>query len=453
MTAPGYGVSTKRERVGWYFYDWANSAFSATIVAVFLGPYLSAMARTAAGCPEKTDECMRAPLTILGITLKAGSFYTTILALAVVINVLILPVIGAIADRSPHKRRLLAIFAYTGAGATVGFYFITADRIVLAAGLTILATVAFASSIVVYQSFLPQLCNEEDRDRVSSYGWAFGYLGGGLLLVLNLAAYSFFADALGGEAHVVRLSMASAGVWWGLFTLFPLTWLRDRPPIEGVARGFLLTDGFRQLAHTVKGLRAYPITLFFLGAYLVYNDSIQTVINVSSIYGTEALKLSEQTLITTILIIQFLAFGGAMGLGWLATKIGAKKTVLISLVLWTAIVGGAFSLPEREPVPFMILGATVGVVLGGSQALSRSMFSQLIPKGKEAEYFGFYEISDKGTSWLGPLMFTLVFEATGNYRVGILTVLIPFILGFFLLLMVPLRKGIIAAGNNPPSRL
>lgn len=451
-TVARYGTSTKRERVGWYFYDWANSAFSATIVAVFLGPYLSTMAREAAGCPDKTDACMQAPLTILGITLKAGSFYTTVLSVAVVINVLILPVIGAIADRSLHKRRLLAMFAYIGAGATVGFFFVTDGRIVLGAALTVLATVAFASSIVVYQSFLPQLCREDERDRVSSYGWAFGYLGGGLLLILNLAAYNLLRESL-GTGLVVRLSMASAGVWWGLFTLFPLVWLKDRPPLEGVARGNVLTDGFRQLGHTLKGVRAFPLTLFFLAAYLVYNDAIQTVINVSSIYGTEALKLGEDTLIITILIIQFLAFGGALGLGWLAGRVGAKKTVLLSLVLWTGIILSAFALPEKEPVPFMILGATVGLVLGGSQALSRSMFSQLIPKGKEAEYFGFYEISDKGTSWIGPLMFTLVFEATGNYRVGIVSVLIPFVVGFFLLLAVPMRKAIVAAGNTPPPLL
>ncbi|WP_117215693.1 MFS transporter [Allorhizocola rhizosphaerae] len=453
MTAPAYGESTKRERVGWYFYDWANSAFSATIVAVFLGPYLSAIARSAAGCPDNTDACQAATLFhFAGIDFKAGGFYTLILSVAVGINVLILPVIGAIADRSAHKRRLLGIFAYIGAGATCGFFFVDAGRLWLGAALTIVATVAFAASIVVYQSFLPQLCPEDQRDKVSSYGWAFGYLGGGLLLVVNLAALQLLEDRL-GTSLVVRLSMASAGIWWGLFTLLPLMRLRDRPPLEGVARGNVLTDGFKQLRHTLKGIRAYPITLLFLGAYLVYNDAIQTVINVSSIYGTEALKLSQDTLIITILIIQFLAFGGALGMGALAQRIGAKKTVLISLVLWTAIVGAAFSLPEGAPGPFMALGATVGLVLGGSQALSRSLFSQLIPKGKEAEYFGFYEISDKGTSWIGPLLFTAVFQFSGSYRVGIVSVLIPFIIGFVLLLLVPIRRGIVAAGNNPPPRL
>jgi UMF1 family MFS transporter len=450
--APAYGESTKRERVGWYFYDWANSAYSSTIVAVFLGPYLSALARTAAGCPEKTDVCMAQPVTVLGITLKAGAVYTTFLSIAVVINVLILPIIGAIADRSPHKPRLLGLFAYIGAAATTGFFFVTEGRVALAALLTIISTVAFSSSIVVYQSFLPQLCKEEDRDKVSSTGWAFGYLGGGLLLVLNLVAYSTLTDRY-GTSLVVRACMASAGIWWGLWTLVTLKRLRERPPLEGVARGNVLTDGFRQLWHTIKGFKGFPLTIFFLVAYLVYNDAIQTVINVSSIYGTEALKLSESTLIVTILLIQFLAFGGALLLGRLAMGIGAKKTVLISLFLWVIIVLAAYQLPENGATQFMILGGCVGLVLGGSQALSRSLFSQLIPKGKEAEYFGFYEVSDKGTSWIGPLIFTLVYQASSNYRYGIVSVLIPFVLGLVLLFLVPMRRAILAAGNNPPHRL
>jgi len=454
--APEYGQSTKRERTGWYFYDWANSAFSATVVAVFLGPYLTAMAKESSGCVNdeatKVDECLSAPISFLGLDLRAGSFYTTVLAVAVILNVLTLPVVGAIADRSPHKRRMLAFFAYIGAGATAAMFFVKDGNFMLGGLLTIVATIAFAASIVVYQSFLPQLCKEEDRDRVSSFGWAWGYLGGGILLVINLAALTLLEDTY-GTGFLARASMASAGIWWGLFTLFPLMWLRDRPPLEGVARGNLLTDGFKQLGHTVKGMRAYPLTLFFLGAYLVYNDGIQTVINVSSIYGTEELGMTTNTLIITILIIQFLAFGGALGMGWLAGRIGAKKAVLISLVIWCMIIFAAYSLPHGEAVPFMALGATIGLVLGGSQALSRSLFSQLIPKGKEAEYFGFYEISDKGTSWLGPLAFTLVFEATRNYRLGVGVVLFFFVLGFFLLLMVPMRQAILAAGNNPPPKL
>ena len=212
----------------------------------------------------------------------------------------------------------------------------------------------------------------------------------------------------------------------------------------------LTQDGFRQLGGTIRNIRAYPLTLFFLLAFLVYNDGIQTVITLASQYGTEELRLGQSTLIVTILLVQFLAFGGALLLGALAARIGAWKTVLISLVLWTGVVIAAFRLPPEAPVPFMIMGAAIGLVLGGSQALSRSLFSQMIPAGKEGEYYGFYEISDKGTSWLGPLAFGLVFQLTSSYRVGLVSLLIFFVVGGLLLLAVPVRRAIEAAGNTPP---
>jgi UMF1 family MFS transporter len=192
------------------------------------------------------------------------------------------------------------------------------------------------------------------------------------------------------------------------------------------------------------------LTLFFLLAFLVYNDGIQTVIALASQYGTEELRLEQSTLIITILLVQFLAFGGALLLGAVAKRIGAWKTVLASLVLWTFVILAAFRLPAEAPVPFMLLGAAIGLVLGGSQALSRSLFSQMIPAGKEGEYYGFYEISDKGTSWLGPLAFGLVFQLTNSYRVGLVSLLIFFVVGFLLLLAVPVRRAIVAAGNTPP---
>jgi UMF1 family MFS transporter len=193
--------------------------------------------------------------------------------------------------------------------------------------------------------------------------------------------------------------------------------------------------------------------LFFLAAYLVYNDGIQTVIALASQYGTEELKLSQSTLIVTILLVQFLAFGGALLLGAMALRIGARRTILVSLALWLAVVVAAYWLPASAPVPFMLLGAAIGLVLGGSQALSRSLFSQLIPTGKEGEYYGFYEISDKGTSWLGPLAFGLVFQLTNSYRVGIVSLVVFFLVGGVLLAMVPIRRAIVAAGNTPPRLL
>jgi UMF1 family MFS transporter len=444
----------RRERVGWYFYDWANSAFSTTVVTVFLGPFLTAVAKVAAGCGLGADDCDR-PVYPLGIQVAAGSYFPYLVSLSVLLTVLVLPVVGAVADRSAHKKRLLAGAAFTGAGATVAMALVTGGRYLLGGALFVLANVAFGASVVVYNSFLPQLAGPDERDAVSSRGWAIGYLGGGLLLALNLVVLAVLDNGTDQRTlDLARWSIVSAGVWWAVFTLLPLRWLRERPPLEGVAvRGNRLTDGFRQLNLTVRGLRAYPLTLLFLLAFLVYNDGVQTVISLASQYGTEELKLTQSTLVATILVVQFLAFGGALALGALARRIGAYRTVLLSLVLWTVVILAAFRLPARAPLPFLLLGGCIGLVLGGSQALSRSLFAQLVPAGKEAEYFGFYEISDRGTSWLGPLAFGLVFQLSGSYRIGLVSVLVFFVAGFGLLLAVPMRRAIVAAGNVPPRLL
>ncbi|MGH3736844.1 MAG: MFS transporter [Micromonosporaceae bacterium] len=441
------GVSTRRERVGWYFYDWANSAFITTVVTVFFGPFLTTVTEQAAGCSPDED-CTRSVYP-LGIEVAAGSYYPYVVSLSVFLTVFALPVVGAVADRMARKRWLLAVCAYVGAAATVGMMFVTGDRYLLGGVLFIAANIAFGASVVVYNSFLPQLSGPDERDGVSSVGWAVGYLGGGLLLVFNLVAVTVGESAGLDVLDLARWCIVSAGVWWAAFTLLPLLWLRDRPPPQQLP-GNILTQGFRQLVDTVRHLKAYPLTLFLLLAYLVYNDGIQTVIALASQFGSKELKLPQSALVSTVLMVQFLAFGGALLLGALAKRFGAWKVLMLSLVLWIGIILGAFWLPVGEVVPFVLLGGAIGIVLGGSQALSRSLFSQVIPPGKEAEYFGLYEISDKGTSWLGPLVFGLVFQLVHSYRVGLVSLLVFFVVGLVALAMVPVRRAIIAAGNTPP---
>jgi MFS transporter, UMF1 family len=449
-------VSTRRERTGWYFYDWAMSAFSTTVITVFLGPFLTTVTELAAGCELGADRCVGV-VRPLGIPVAAGSYFAYLVSLSVFLTVFVLPVMGAVADRAPRKKPLLGAAALVGSAATVAMGFVTGDRYLLGGALFVIANVAFGAAVVVYNSFLPQLGGADERDAISSRGWAIGYLGGGLLLVVNLVVVQTFSRD--GDPQrtldLARASIVSAGLWWAAFTLVPLWLLREHPSAGAVdaaarPRANVLTDGFRQLWRTLRELKAYPLTLFFLLAFLVYNDGIQTVITLASQYGTEELHLEQGTLVVTILLVQFLAFAGALLLGAVAGRIGAHKTVLLSLVLWTAVILAAFWLPDREPVPFMLLGAAIGVVLGGSQALSRSLFSQLVPTGREGAYYGFYEISDKGTSWLGPLAFGLVFQMTNSYRVGLVSLLIFFVVGGLLLAAVPIRRAILAAGNTPP---
>jgi UMF1 family MFS transporter len=275
-----------------------------------------------------------------------------------------------------------------------------------------------------------------------------------LLLGANLGLI-FARDSLGlSLGHAVRISLLSAGAWWALFTLIPLATLRSRRlehPIEGGAGVF--TAGFRQLLGTLRAARAYPQTLLFLAALLLYNDGIQSVINLSTKYGTRGLKLELDTLVLAILLVQFVAFFGALLLGALARFLGAKRVVLASLILWTAVLVVAYSLQPGAVVQFYLLAAFIGVVLGGSQALSRSLFSHMIPGGQEAQYFSLYEISERGTSWLGPILFGLTLQLTESYRSSIISLIVFFVVGFALLVMVNVRRGIAEAGNLPPERV
>jgi len=432
--------STRAERVAWYSYDWAISGFRATVVTVFLGPYLGSIASDAADS--------RGLVHPFGIPVAAGSLFAYTVSASVLLTVLVLPLVGAIADRTYHKKQLLGLFAYLGAGATVGLVFLTGTRYLLGALLFLVANICYGAAHVVFNSFLPQLAGPDDRDRVSSFGWAVGYIGGGLLLMANLAALQVLGDA--HKAEVARWSIVSAGVWWAAFTALPMVRLRNRPPLEGGHHGPVLTDGFRQLGRTLAGLRAYPLTLFFLAAYLCYNDGIQTVITLASVYADKELHLVQAVQVETILLVQFVAFAGAWGLGRIARRTGAKRAVLGSLAVWTVALGLAYFLPAGRPTLFLLLGCLIGIVLGGSQALSRSLFSQLIPAGKEAEYFGLYEISSDGTSWLGPLLFGVIYQVTHTYRASIISMLVFFVVGFVLLLGVPVRRAIVAAGNTPP---
>ncbi|MFE0732068.1 MFS transporter [Streptomyces antibioticus] len=445
----GARAARQREQRGWYFYDWACSVYSTSVLTVFLGPYLTSVAKAAAD-PEGY-------VHPLGIPVRAGSFFPYAVSLSVVVAVLLMPLVGAAADRSGRKKPLLAAAAYTGAAATTAMFFLGGDRYLLGGLLLIVANAAQSVAMMLYNSYLPQIAPPEERDAVSSRGWAFGYAAGSLVLVVNLVLY-LAHDSFGvSESTAVRICLASAGLWWGGFTLIPLLRLRDRPPAvretPGAAGAAPTAPGLRQLMATLRDMRRHPLTLAFLLAYLVYNDGIQTVISQASVYGSEELGLSQSTLIGAVLLVQVLAVAGALGMGRLARTYGAKRTILGSLVAWTLTLGAGYFLPEGAPVGFFLLAAAIGLVLGGSQALSRSLFSHLVPPGKEAEYFSAYELSDRGMSWLGPLLFGITYQLTGSYRDAILSLVAFFVLGFVLLARVPVRRAIDAAGNPVPEKI
>lgn len=440
-TAADESADRRREQRGWYFYDWACSVYSTSVLTVFLGPYLTSVAESAADAEGFVHP--------LGIPVRAGSFFAYAVSLSVVLAVLVMPLVGAAADRTGRKKPLLAAAAYTGAAATAGMFFLDGERYLLGGALLVVANAAQSVAMMLYNAYLPQIAPPEERDAVSSRGWAFGYAAGALILVANLVLYTGH-DAFGvSEGTAVRICLASAGLWWGAFALIPLRRLRDR---RVPAREAAL-PGFRQLAATVRDMRRHPLTLAFLLAYLVYNDGIQTVISQASVYGSRELGLGQSTLIVAVLLVQVLAVAGALALGRLARRYGAKRTILGSLVAWTLTLAAGYFLPAGAPEWFFVLAAGIGLVLGGSQALSRSLFSHLVPPGKEAEYFSAYEMSDRGMSWLGPLLFGLTYQLTGSYRDAIVSLVGFFVLGFVLLARVPVRRAITDAGNPVPERI
>ncbi|GGL54150.1 MFS transporter [Planomonospora parontospora] len=441
--------SRRREQRGWYWYDWANSAFPTTVLTVFLGPYLTTIAEQAA----KTAGTAYVP--VLWFDVRPSAYYSFVVGVAAVLQIVLMPMVGALADHTGRKKEIMGAFAYLGAGATVCFWFLSGDRYLLGGVLYILASVGFAASFVVYNSFLPEIATADERDTVSARGWGFGYLGGGLLLAIHLGLFLGHESFGVSEGDAVRIALASAGLWWGGFTVIPMLRLRNRHALARSAEnaGQAVAGSFRQLGRTLRDLRNYPLTLGFLVTYLIYNDGVQTVISFSATYADKELGLSQTVRIGAILMVQFVAFGGALLLGRLAAAHGAKRVVMYALVAWTAVVFVAYFLPRGSALPFFALGFAIAIVMGGTQALSRSLFSHVIPKGKEAEYYSLYEISDKGSTFLGSFTLGLALQLTDSYRLGIVSLVVFFLVGLAGLAALNLPRAIRAAGNPVPERL
>ncbi|MCC7360785.1 MAG: MFS transporter [Anaerolineales bacterium] len=443
-------LNDKREIFGWTMYDWANSAFSTTVITVFLGPYLTSIAEAAADA--------NGFLRVLGFTIRFDSFFTYCISISVFLQLFLLPVLGAIADYSHLRKRMLQIFALLGAAATLLMFFIVPGRHLFGGLLLVIGNLSFGASIVFYNAYLPDIAGMDQQDRVSSAGFAMGYAGGGLLLLLNLILFLFKGSLGLDTALVARLSLASAGVWWLGFALITFAALRPRHAVRQLPPGeSYFTIGFKQLANTFREIRHFPQTVRYLLAYLFFNDGIQTVIVVSAIFAAQELGMDATTRILVILMIQIVAFGGAYFYGWLAGKLGAFRALITSLIVWSVAVIYAFAgmrspalvlgLEQRQ-LEFWLLAFVVAIVLGGSQALSRSLFSRMIPVGREAEFFSFYEVSERGTSWIGPFLFGLVNDRTSSLRFGILSVIVLFIAGLGILLTVNVPRAMAEAGRG-----
>lgn len=406
----------------WAMYDWANSAFQTTIIAAVFPIYYR---RVAAAGLDEADAMSR------------FAWATTI---AIFIVAIVAPVLGAIADHSAIKKKLLAIFAGIGISACFAMFWITEGEWLFALTLFIIGNVGVAGSVVFYESLLPHLVGEGDLDRVSSAGYAIGYFGGGILLAINLLMIQrpeLFGIADAGIG--TRLSFASVGLWWLVFTL-PLMLRVPEPKalVGGRNEKVSLMHGVHSLMQTFRELRKYRQALLFLIAFLIYNDGIQTMIRVASIYG-ESIGLDSGSMITALLLTQFIGVPAAFAFGALASRIGAKRGVLLGLSVYTLI--AALGYYMTTSTHFFALAILVGLVQGGTQALSRSLFASMIPRQKSSEFFAFFGVFERYAGVLGPAVFAIVVSYSGTGRNAILAVLLFFIAGAALLLPVDIDEG------------
>lgn len=444
----------RREQRGWYTYDWANQVFITSVVTVLIGPYLSGLACSEAGAG---GDCSTPGLTIypLGFEwfgLHPNSFHPLVTTVAGLILLVMLPIVGALADHTRHKKRWLLWLAAAGSLCVSSLYF--TDDYRTAALMFILGNTFYGMSLVVFNAFLPEISTSDERNRVSVTGWALAYLGGGLLLAAHMGLLAS-AESLGvSEGHAVRIAFASVGVWWLLFSIVGIRLLRNRYGALAAESGApRLGASLKQYWRTLREMRSFPNTLLFLIAFVLFNNGIQAVIYFAGSFASQDLGLSLAILSATILLIQFVAFAGALIMGWIGRRFGTKNTVLGSLVVWCGLVTCGYYLPPGDPVLFLLLGAGIGMVLGGTQSLARALYSLLIPRGREAEYFSLFQLADRGSVLLGAASITLVVNLTGGFRTAIFSLVIFFIIGGLLLWRADLKAGIEAAGNKVPDNL
>jgi UMF1 family MFS transporter len=417
----------RKELRAWAMYDWANSAMMTTIITAVFPIYFSSVAAADLSRPAATYRFALA----------------TTLALAVI--AVLAPILGAIADQAGAKKRMLGGFMALGAGAVAAMFCIERGDWQLAALLFVIANIGVNGSFVFYDAFLPHIAEPDEMDRVSTAGYALGYVGGGLLLALNLAWIThpgWFGlpsgpDLTPAQATLpTRLAFLSVAVWWVVFSI-PL-FRHVREPAALSTAGFSLGGAFRQLAATCRELGRFRQALLMLVAFLIYNDGIGTIIRMAAIYGEE-LQLERGTMIGAILLVQFVGIPFAFLFGWLAKHIGAKRAIFLGLVAYAGISLVGYRMQTARD--FLTLAILVGVVQGGTQALSRSLFASLIPRQKSAEFFGFFAVVEKFAGIFGPALFAQVIAVTGSSRVAILSIVVFFVIGGCLLHFVKVEEG------------
>lgn len=410
-----------RRILAWALYDWGNSAFATTVMAGFFPIFFKQFWSSEANVSLSTAR--------LGIANSVASFILGALA----------PALGAMADRASGRKKFLFVFAALGATSTASLYLVSQGQWAWAALLYVLGTVGFSGSISFYDALIMGVARERELDTVSALGFALGYLGGGILFLVNVLmtlqpAWFGFVDA----AQAVRVSFLMVGVWWLVFTL-PLLFTVPEPPAAGpTAHGVLsvVREGFAQLARTFHDLRKLRNVMMFLLAYFFYIDGVNTIIKMAVDYGM-SLGFKSDSLIVALLLVQFIGFPAAIGFGLITPRLGTRRSLELAIGVYVGVAIGAVFMSSE--LHFYFLAAAIGLVQGGIQSTSRAAFGQMIPADQAGEFFGFYNMLGRFSALLGPLLMAITALLSDNPRVSILSVLILFAVGWFLLRKVEFR--------------
>jgi UMF1 family MFS transporter len=412
----------------WCMYDWANSAFATTIMAAVLPVYYESVAGR--GLPGNT------PTVYWGYTSSIALLSGAVLA----------PILGSIADYTGTKKRFLAAFATLGILFTALLVLVGSGDWLMASAFAICGEIGFSAANIFYDSLLPHVARPEDVDYVSSKGFALGYLGGGILLAINIAMIMLAPS--GSQELMTRLTFVTVAVWWAVFSIPLFRWVAEPPrSTEGIPPGAsAVAGGFERLADTFREMSKYRELVKFIVAFWLYNDGIGTIIKMATIYGAE-IGIGQTSLIGALLLTQFVGIPFSLLFGRFGRRIGTKRSIVIGLAWYVLIsIGGYFM---SQAWHFWALAFAVGMVQGGTQALSRSLFSVMAPKAKSAEFFGFYDVSAKFAGILGPALFAVVGQLAGSSRLSIVSLVVFFIVGGWLLTRVDEREGIrVAEAEN-----
>jgi MFS transporter, UMF1 family len=429
VAGPARSSARTREIVAWALCDWANSAYSTlliTIVVVYLQQFVLP------GDPG---------ILAYGWGLGVSMFISAWLS----------PILGAMADARANKRAWLLCTSFTGAACSVLMGLVPREWQLGPAAFMVLfflASLTFELSFSFYNGFLPEIADEESMNRVSGYGYAAGYFGGGLALAVAIAVLSIGSGYGLSTVSGLRVGLVIMGLWWALFTLPAAFILRDRNPPRGKAAGLAATarHAIGEVLHTLSRIRSYSVLALFLLGFLLYNEGIQTVMSQASVFAQKKLAMEAKELAMIVLMIQFVATPAALGVGWLGDRIGAKTTLLLCLLIWCGLLVAAFFTTTKTQ--FWYLGVVLAMVMGGTQSISRAIMGSMTPPAKTAEFFGFFNLSCRATSMFGPILFAQVLVWTKSANLAILSLLVFIVAGMTIVVCVNLARGIAQAKAN-----